>query len=128
MSVADDIPLTVDPICTRCDHFGVDWQVCVGQADPVEVKLHISLSDEMPRLLIRFEVALHVATSGEDRFPEFLKAIEMAQNRITNIGSSRREIRFVQSAMEKRSGRNYHFLGSRFYVAKQEEQGQSQIH
>jgi hypothetical protein len=48
---------------------------------------------------------------------------------VTHISSRGREIRFVQSAMEKRAGRNHHFLGSRSYVEKQEEeQEQSQIH
>jgi hypothetical protein len=47
---------------------------------------------------------------------------------VTHISSCGREIRFIESAMEKRSGRNYHFLGSRSCVAKQEEQGQNQIH
>jgi hypothetical protein len=49
----------------------------------------------MAGLLSRFEVALQVATSGEDRSPKLLKTAEVAQNRVTDLGSSGGEIRFV---------------------------------
>src|ERR1700752_362904 len=106
MAAAHDIALTVYLIAMRHDDFAGNWDICVGQADPVKLDLQIPLSEEMPRFRGRFQVTLQVAISGEDRSPKLLKTAEVAQNRVADVISGRGEIGFVQGAVEKRSGRH----------------------
>jgi hypothetical protein len=95
MAAAHDVALTVHPISVRHDDFAGDRYICIREADPVKLNLQISFADKMAGLLSRFEVALQVATSGEDRSPKLLKTAEVAQNRVTDLRRSGGEIRFV---------------------------------
>jgi hypothetical protein len=123
MTVAHDIALTVDLISMRLDDLAWDRYIRVGQADPVKLDLQKPLTDKTPRFLGCFEVALQIATSGENRFPELLKTSELAQNRVTNLGGLGGEIRFVECAVEKRSSRYNDFLGPCARLTQQKEQG-----
>jgi hypothetical protein len=106
------IALTVYPISVRHNYFAGNWHICVGQADPVKLDLQISLSEEVPRFLSRFQVALQVAAPWEDRSPKLLKTAEAAQNRVADVSSGRGEIGFVQGTVQKRSGRHNDFLSA----------------
>ena len=121
MAVAHDIALTVYPISVRHYYFAGNWQICVGQDDPVKLDLQIALSERSARFLSRFQVALQVAVPWEDRSPKLLKTAEVAQNRVADVSSGRGEIGFVQGTVQKRSGRYDDFLSAYARLAQKED-------
>jgi hypothetical protein len=99
------IALTVYPISVRHNYFAGNWHICVGQADPVKLDLQISLSEEVPRFLSRFQVALQVAAPWEDRSPKLLKTAEVAQNRVADV--SRNWVRLEYSGEAFRQAQRF---------------------
>jgi hypothetical protein len=85
MAVTHDIALTVYPISVRHNYFAGNSHICVGQDDPVKLDLQIPLSEEVPRFLSCFQVALQIAVPWEDRSPKLLKIAEVAQNRVSDV-------------------------------------------
>jgi hypothetical protein len=101
MAAAHDVALTVHPISVRHDDFAGDRYICIGEADPVKLNLQISLADKMAGLLNRFEVALQVATSGEDRSPKLLKTLRL--HKTGSPTSAVAEEKFGSSSVQWRS-------------------------
>src|SRR6202021_4066595 len=121
MAVAHDIALTVYPISVRHNYFAGNSHICVGQDDPLKLDLQIPLSEEVPRFLSRFEVALQIAVPWEDRSPKLLETAEVAQNRVADVSRGRGEIGFVQGTVQKRSGRNNDFLSANARLPKKKK-------
>src|SRR5580693_1659466 len=126
MAVAHDIALTVHPISVRHNYFAGNSHICVGQDDPVKLDLQIPLSEEVPRFLSCFQMALQIAVPWEDRSPKLLKTAEVAQNRVAYVSSGRGEIGFVQGTVEKRSGRHNDFLSAYARLAQKKTEQRNQ--
>jgi hypothetical protein len=75
----------------------------------------------VPRFLSCFQVALQIAVPWEDRSPKLLKIAEVAQNRVADVSSGRRETGFVQGTVQKRSGRHNDFLSAYARLAQKKK-------
>src|SRR5271157_6421073 len=113
VTIAVDGPLFVHLIAAGLDHLRRHGQVSVRQDHSVKSDLQVALPDEMPRLLIRFQMPAQHAASGEQRPAERLCSSQVTEYRVTDCRCRRGKIRLVQRTLQKHSG--WHQLILRTY-------------
>src|SRR6266853_1188300 len=85
---AHDVPVTIHFVSLGSDHFAGNGDIRSGEADAVELQLQIALTDEVSGLLVRLQVSSEVASPRKNILSEFPEAAQVADHRVTNIGSS----------------------------------------
>src|SRR6266849_602971 len=111
VTLAFDVALLAYLEATGLNHLCWHGQIPVWQDYPVKRELEVAFTEEMSRLLIGLQVSAQHASSGEKRPAELLHGPQVTQHRVTHRCCRRREIRLLQSTLQKRSGWHQLILG-----------------
>src|SRR6266478_3052113 len=96
-----DVALLIDLKATGLNDLCRHGQIPVWQDYPVKRELEVAFTGEMSRLLIGLQVSAQHASSGEQRPAELLHGPQVTQHRVTHCCCRRREIRLLQSTLQK---------------------------
>jgi hypothetical protein len=104
VAFAVDFALFVDFVAASANDFGVERQVAAGQTDAVELQFQVALTPEVAGIFCGFEVTDQIGAAGESLLAEFGYAAQVAEHGIADIGCTRGEVGFIESALQESAG------------------------
>src|SRR5262249_52496436 len=103
MAVAYDFPLAIHAVAADRDNFARNRKFRIWQRDSVKFQLQPAFTPEMARILGVHKMPRQIRAPREHRMAELLNATRMANHRVAHFGGGRREIWFIERALEKTS-------------------------
>jgi hypothetical protein len=96
MAATMNVTFAVHPQVRNGDYFGREWKDDPAWQDQtVKFQIHPSFANEVSRVTIVLETAGQVGPPVGDRMPKSRKRAGMAEYRIAQFGSARREVWLV---------------------------------